>query len=242
MSEPVGRSEPMSPSPARTCPPPSAEDNLARAIEAFRAGRHAESLARLRPLAEAGIAEAQAWLGAHHANGFGVDSSLSEAFGWYRRAAEQGNVAAATNVGAMLAMGQGVARDRGEGARWLERAASGGDVMARYNLATMLAKGDGLPADPARAASLYRAAAEAGHYPAQARLGHLYANGIGVEKDRVEAFAWLSLAARHGVGTALNALEAVIEEMSAEEKRAGMALAQSRRTGPLDARIHPIPG
>jgi uncharacterized protein len=232
----------MSMSSARPLPTASPDGDLAKAIEAFRAGSYTESLSRLLPLAEAGVGDAQAWLGAHYANGFGVESSLSEAFDWYRRAAEQGNVAAATNVGAMLAMGQGVAQDRGEGARWLERAASGGDVMAQYNLATMLAKGDGLPADAARAASLYRSAAEAGHYPSQARLGHLFANGIGVEKDRVEAFAWLSLAAQHGVGTALNALEAIIKEMSAEEKRAGMTRAQSRRIGPVDARINPIPG
>ncbi|EKF21513.1 hypothetical protein C731_4510 [Mycolicibacterium hassiacum DSM 44199] len=32
---------------------------------------------------------------------------------------------------------------------------------------------------------------------------------------------WLSLAARHGVGNALAALESVVREMSAEEKHAG---------------------
>ncbi|TFZ56740.1 sel1 repeat family protein [Methylorubrum sp. Q1] len=212
---------------------------LAEGVAAFQSGAYDRALAVFQPLAEAGDPDAQAWLGALHAGGAGVPASLTQAFEWYRRAAEQGHGPAATNVGAMLAMGQGVAQDRAEGARWLERAAASGDVMAAYNLATLLAKGDGLPADPARAADLYRSAAQAGHYPSQARLGHLYAQGIGVERDRVEAFAWLSLAAGHGVGTALNALEVICKEMSAEEKREGAARAQGRRTEP--GRIAPIP-
>ena len=219
--------------------PLAAAPVLADGVAAFHARAYDRALAVFRPLAEAGDPQAQAWLGALYAAGAGLPASLPKAFEWYRRAAEQGHGPAATNVGAMLAMGQGVAQDRTEGARWLERAAAGGDVMAAYNLATLLAKGDGLPADPARAAELYRSAAEAGHYPSQARLGHLYAHGIGVARDRVEAFAWLSLAAGHGVGTALNALEEVIKEMSAEEKREGAARAQARRTAP--GRIAPIP-
>jgi TPR repeat protein len=229
------------PLPAKDLAPASGA-SLDEGIIAFRAGAYADALAAFQTLSEAEDAEAQAWLGALYANGLGVSPSLTTAFNWYRRAAEQGHVAAATNVGAMLAMGQGVTQDRREGAAWLERAAAGGDIMAQYNLATLLAKGDGLPPNPLKAAELYRCAAEAGHYPSQARLGHLYAHGIGVEKDRIEAFAWLSLAAQHGVGTALNALESVIREMSAEEKREGLARAQSRRTGPAPARINPIPG
>jgi len=49
----------------------------------------------------------------------------------------------------------------------------------------------------------------------------MYSKGIGVEKDRVKAFVWLSLAAQHGVGSALAALETTTEAMSAEEKAAG---------------------
>ncbi|MCJ2023215.1 tetratricopeptide repeat protein [Methylobacterium sp. J-067] len=225
------------------CP---AGDGFAAALDAFCEGAYAQARGLLEPLANGGHAEAQAWLGALHANGLGVPASPGTAFAWYRRAAEQGHLAAATNVGAMLAMGQGVARDRGAALIWLERAAEGGDTMACYNLATLLAKGDGIAPDPARAAALYRRAAETGHYPSQARLGHLYAHGIGVAQDRVEGFAWLTLAARHGVGTALTALEAVIREMSAEEKRRGTTRAQSLQGGGSaqamgPSRLNPIP-
>ena len=52
----------------------------------------------------------------------------------------------------------------------------------------------------------------------------MYAVGEGVKRDRVQAFLWLSLAAQHGIGTALDALESVIKEMSSDEKAEGMRL------------------
>jgi TPR repeat protein len=168
------------------------------------------------------------------------------AFALYLAGAEAGNALAQTNVGAMLAMGQGVAQDSVEGAKWLTRAAEQGDQFAQYNLATLYSKGQGVPLDPVAASGWYRKAAETGHYPSQARLGFLCANGIGVEKNRVEAYTWLSLAAQHGVGNALNALEAVLSQMSADEKRAGAASVDRWRSRTADAsrhaRLMPVPG
>ncbi|PNG24938.1 hypothetical protein CR492_16135 [Methylocella silvestris] len=191
--------------------------------------------------------EAQAWLGSFYANGTGgVAPSLPKALAWYIRAAGQGHVQAATNVGAMLAMGQGARQDRAEGAKWLAQAAERGDPMAQYNLATLLSKGDGVPVDNKRAADLYRRAAETGHFPSQARLGYFYANGLGVEKNRIAAFAWLSLAARHGIGIALTALESLVADMSGEEKKRGLGLAQKFQSqmasGTAPPTINPIPG
>jgi hypothetical protein len=40
---------------------------------------------------------------------------------------------------------------------------------------------------------------------------------------------WLSLAAQHGIGSALVALETVVEAMSAEEKLEGQRLLDARR-------------
>ena len=135
-------------------------DHLSDAVAAYTRHDMAAAAALLRPHAEAGDADAQAWLGAVHAAGSGGTASLGEAFRWYLKAASRGNVTAQTNVGAMLAMGQGVARNIERGMVWLEKAASAGDPMARYNLATLYAKGDGAPPNLARAAALYRQAAE----------------------------------------------------------------------------------
>jgi TPR repeat protein len=204
---------------------PSSEDHLRAAVVAFGRGDYATSLPVFQHHADDGDRDAQAWLGSFYANGTGVVPSLATAYDWYLKAAEQGHIQA--------------------GVMWLEKAAEAGDAMARYTLATLYAKGGEVPQDNARAAELYRLAAESGHYPSQARLGHLYANGIGVAKDRVSAFAWFSLAAQHGIGTALNALEALIAQMSAEEKGKGLAMAQMWRgrtvaaSGP--ATINPLP-
>ena len=50
------------------------------------------------PIAEAGDAEAEGWLGALYANGLGVDKDAARAFAYYLRSAEHGNPLAANNV------------------------------------------------------------------------------------------------------------------------------------------------
>ena len=67
------------------------------------------------PIAEAGDAEAEGWLGALYANGLGVDKDAARAFAYYLRSAEHGNPLAANNVGAMYAKGDGVATDPARG-------------------------------------------------------------------------------------------------------------------------------
>ena len=128
--------------------------------------------------------------------------------------------------------------------RWLRRAARGGDANARFNLGVLYSQGNGVLQNHARAAEWYRRAAETGHYPSQARLGHMYVVGEGVKKDRVQAFLWLSLAARHGIGTALTALEAVVKEMSSDEKAEGMRLVgqwRGKAESGADVIIDPVP-
>jgi len=198
------------------------------------------------PLAEAGDAEALAWIGSLYANGDGVEIDDSAAFGWYLKSAEAGNMQAQSNVGAAYATGNGVKQDDEAAVRWFERAAENGDAHGQFNLAVLLSSGTGVAKDLAKAAGWYRAAAEGGHYPSQARLGQMYATGQGVEKDRVQAYLWLSLAAQHGIGSALNALDGIVKHMSSEEKSEALNLFDMWRgktaasAGP--SRIEPLPG
>jgi uncharacterized protein len=187
----------------------------------YALGRFDEAVNIFTSAAESGEPEALMWLGACHANGDGLPSSLNKAFELYLRAAEAGHAQAQTNVGAMLMGGQGCDKDVDQAIIWLGRAADQGDIGAQFNLATILSAGKDVEPEYERAIDLYRKAAESGHYPSQARLGFAYQQGRGVAKSRVEAYVWLALAAQHGVGSALSALERVIGEMSAEEKRDG---------------------
>ena len=219
-------------------------DAIEKGRRAYMAREFDRARALWLPLAEAGNAEAQAWVGSLYANGDGVEADPAAAFAWYLKSAEGRNVLAQSNVGAMYAMGSGVTTDMAEAVRWLRRAARGGDANARFNLGVLYSQGNGVPQNHARAAEWYRKAAETGHYQSQARLGHMYLAGEGVKRDRVQAFLWLSLAARHGIGSALTALEAVVKEMSSDEKAQGMRLVahwRGKAEGDADVLIDPVP-
>lgn len=216
------------------------------ARKAYFEGDAARAFALWRPLAEAGDREAQAWLGTLYAHGDGVTRDDAEAAKWLSAASDQGVVTAMADLGAFHFLGRGVPKDPARAISLLERAAEADDLHALFNLAALLVKGEGAPADAERAAGLLRRAAERGHRPSQARLGYLYANGVGVTKDRVEAYLWLTLAARHGVGTALEALDGVVRDMSADEKAEGIRRVEAAaRSGvgvqPLTVDIMPVP-
>ncbi|MEH6357703.1 MAG: tetratricopeptide repeat protein [Pseudomonadales bacterium] len=196
-----------------------------QARELYDRGDFEASFAMWLLLAETGDAEAQAWAGSFYANGEGgvlLDGEL--AFYWYVKAAEQGDHQAQANVGAMCYMGTGVEKNDEQAIKWLSAAAEGGDINGLFNLAVLCTKGEGIEKSDEKAAELYREAAELGHYPSQSRLGYMYAQGQGVSKDRVQAYLWLTLAAQHGIGTALNELESIVKSMSAEEKAQGAQL------------------
>lgn len=215
------------------------------AMDAYRLGRFELAFAMWMERAEEDDPEAAAWVGSCYANGDGVDVDDAAALRWYTVAAQMGNPMAQANVGAFHYMGRGVPKSTDKAIEWLRRAADGGDLNGLFNLAQLYHQGEGVAADPARAAELYRQAAEVGHYPSQSRLGDMYARGEGVPRDRVQAYLWLTLAAQHGIGTALTALEGVAKQMSAEEKAEGVALFERWRVqthsaeGPVA--LYPMP-
>lgn len=217
--------------------------DLAR--QAYNQGDYKKARELWHSQAENGNAEAQAWLGSLYANGDGVDVDDTTALSWYVKAAEQGYPMAQANVGAMYFMGQGAEKDTDKAVKWLSAAADNDDANGLFNLAVLYTKGEGLDEDPERAAELYRKAAQQGHYPSQSRLGYMYAHGQGVTKDRVQAYLWLTLAAQHGIGTALNELESVVKNMSTEEKAMGATLFEQWRnkTGAdnMQVAMHPTP-
>ena len=184
-------------------------------------------------LANRGDADSQAWIGAMYANGDGRIASNEKSFEWYLQAAKQGHAMAAANVGAAFYMGNGVKKNIKNAIIWLKKSAEAGDLNGLFNLAVLYGKGhvEGISEEDSlkKAAELYKKASERGHYPSQSRLGYLYSVGKGVVKDRVQAYLWLTLASQHGIGTALDALESVVEKMSSEEKTAGAALFEKWR-------------
>lgn len=210
----------------------------AEAAEAYVSGNFGKVQELMAPLAQAGEPEAQVWLALLYLNGQGVEADAGTALAWFLRAAESGHVVGQANAGALLLMGKSVTPDAERGVALLNQAAEQGDMNALFNLGVVYSSGEQVRQDLEKAADCYRRAAEVGHYPSQSRLGYMYAQGRGVAKDRVQAFLWLTLAAQHGIGTALNALEGVVKAMSAEEKAEGMSLYDQWR-GRSEAAVGP---
>src|SRR5215469_3985997 len=80
---------------------------LADAERAIEGGDAPGGAALLRPMAEAGAAEAQFRLGELYEQGRGVIHSHVDAVRWFRAAAEQGHVGAQANLGEIYMSGRG---------------------------------------------------------------------------------------------------------------------------------------
>jgi TPR repeat protein len=89
------------------------------------------------PLAERGVAPAQAWLGFMFQTGRGVPQNYIEAAMWYRRAAEQGDSLAQYSLGLLYDKGQGVPRDVIEASKWLNLSTAAASPRAREARARM---------------------------------------------------------------------------------------------------------
>jgi|TARA_X000000950_G_C13918218_1_gene661990 TPR repeat protein len=198
--------------------------SLVNARDKYFEGKYAEAIAIWDNLSKKGVSEAKAWLGSCYANGDGVGLNDAVALKYFEEAANAGNALAQANAGAFHFMGRGTKKDPQEAIKWLQKASDNNDLNGLFNLAQILFQGSDVEQDYKRAAALYQKAAELGHYPSQARLGQMYINGQGVEKSRIHAYLWLSLASQHGIGTALEALNGMVADMSAEEKAEGVNL------------------
>jgi TPR repeat protein len=199
---------------------------LDEGVAALEAGRYEEALHLLRPLAEAGDAEAQLNLAALYDIGGGVPKDRAQAAAWYRRAAELGHAQAAVNLAVMYEAGSGLPQDLTQAARWFRAAAERGHVRAQYYYAQMCEDGRGTPQDYAEAARWYRAAADQGELRAQFNLGVLYRKGLGVPRDDVQAYLWYDLAASREFRFARRWRDAVARNLSPAQKSEAQRLVQ----------------
>jgi len=99
----------------------------------YQNGGFAGALARVEPLAEAGMADAQFLLGTMAMAGAGLDKDEAEAARWFQLAADQGHVGAQNMYGLMLYEGRGVARDFQRSFLYFELAAIAGNQEAAAN-------------------------------------------------------------------------------------------------------------
>lgn len=127
-------------------------------VDAWQQGDYARAIAQWRPLAQSGDADAQFNMGQAYKLGRGVQSDMSTAIDWYRKAAAQGHTRAEDNLG-LLIFQQG---DRAGAMPYLQKAATRGEPRAQYIVGTSLFNGDLVGKDWVRAYALMTRAASSG--------------------------------------------------------------------------------
>ena len=104
---------------------------------AYKAGHYQRAIDLWLPLAEAGDARAQEFVGILYEEGHGVPKDVAKAIEWYERAAESGDMAAQFNLGRIYMNGEIVERDLERARDLLQRAADQGDSDAEALLAAL---------------------------------------------------------------------------------------------------------
>lgn len=117
------------------------------AVAANKRGDYRTAIKHLRPLAEKGLPEAQALLGAMYAQGRGMPQDPAEAIKWFRKGIAQDNHWAQHNLGYMYSQGYGVPQNYFEAAKWFRKAAKQGNADSQSNLGAMYLTGSGVPQD-----------------------------------------------------------------------------------------------
>lgn len=215
---------------------PAARGEVDEAWQAYRAGAYERALRMLRPLAEAGDAEAQYDLGTLYCDGLAVKRNYRQAAEWFSRAAEQGHLGAQFTLGFLAYHGAGrgeedgaLARDPIAAARWLKPAARRDNPMAQYLLASLYRKGEGVPKDDDKALSWALAAAEQGVPGAQYEAALLLGSQPRAWASWIEAYKWFLLAARRGYPGARQNLAILAKRLNAAEIARAEAAADAWR-------------
>ncbi len=152
-----------------------------------------------RPLAEAGVAQAQYNLALLYTRGQGVTKDPAKAAEYFEKAADMGVVQAQYNLAQAYLLGRGVSKDEEKAISWFQKAAELGDPNAANNLGTILENRK----DYGNAIEWYKKAASAGLPSAQFNIGQMYDLGRGMAPDYAQAIEWYSKAADQGDAGAL---------------------------------------
>jgi uncharacterized protein len=113
------------------------------AVDAMRAGDFAEAYCIMRPLAEAGDADAQYNIGWMYLNGYGLRTNDNLALQWWEKASQQGNSDASLSIGMLYSLGEGdVAKDLNKAIDYYLLAAGDGQEDAITILQSMMLRND----------------------------------------------------------------------------------------------------
>ncbi|NYE59177.1 hypothetical protein FHW58_000329 [Duganella sp. 1224] len=147
---------------------------FAEGATAYNAKNYAAALKEIRPLAQAGNADAEHLLGLMYYMGRGVPQDYKAALEWHRKAALKGKADAQYVVGAMYYTGNAVIQDHKQAVAWFRKAAEQGHVQAQQVLGLMYRYHmGGVPQDNVIAYMLWNLAAAGGSANAAEQRGQV---------------------------------------------------------------------
>lgn len=131
-----------------------------------------------------------------------------------QKLAEAGNAAAQNRLGLLYHDGQGVRQSYERAKHWFTKAAVQGHARAQVNLGTIYLVGHGFYQSDQLALFWFRKAAEQKEALAFAKLGLMYARGQGVSRDVIQAHMWYDLAVANRALGAVEARDALAQQMT----------------------------
>lgn len=141
----------------------AATAGFAEGATAYNSKNYAVALKEIRPLAQAGNADAEHLLGLMYYMGRGVPQDYKQALEWHRKAAQKGKADAQYVVGAMYYTGNAVIQDHKQAVSWFRKAAEQGHPDAQQVLGLMYRYHiGGMPQDNVIAYMLWNLAAANG--------------------------------------------------------------------------------
>lgn len=176
-------------------------------------------------VADAGVHEFAVKLGWMYM-GHAVGPDREQAEHWFHQAIEGGHLPANVALASVLIADALGGLDTGrvfEARELLEAALAGGERVAAFFLARLYVEGvGGHPVAADLGARYTRLAAEDGHPQMQGWLALMHLKGDGVPVDRMEAAFWAAVAAGNGDPLGRKLHEALVAELSADERKAVM--------------------
>lgn len=179
--------------------------------------RYAEAGPAYVQAAEAGIAEADFWLGCLASQGLGQARDERNAAKHFLKAALAGHIISQAIAADVLARGAGITADPDAAARWDVEMKKVTDRELITTLGGLYLEGRLVKRDLVKALQYFRTAAAQGQPAAQRWAGALLASGEAGERDLMEAYQWLWLAARKGQADAEPAFQAVLRAMDGNQ-------------------------
>ena len=127
-------------------------------VNAFNSGDYRTAYKEFLPEANKGNAEAQWAIGMMNYHGNPMQSDISEAAAWFKKAGNQGHSESSLVIANMYFSGEYFDKSKSKSLEWMEKAAEQGSVMAMYKTGLFYARGDTVSQDKIKAKKWFKLA------------------------------------------------------------------------------------